>query len=63
MKKLLLQYSHTDLRQSEEKAGKKVYIFPPITETAKWRWFSEDTYCCVAAKKHKQKNVSNGATK
>lgn len=40
-----------------------VYISPPVTGTAKWRWFSEDTYCCTAAKKHKQKNASNGARK
>lgn len=62
MKKLLVWYSHPDLRQVEQKAAKKVCIsssvpFPlPITVTAKWRWFSEDTHCCTAAKEHKQKN-------
>lgn len=55
--------SHRSETARGESWQESVYIFPPITETAKWRWFSEDTYCCIAAKKHKQKNVSNGATK
>lgn len=40
-----------------------VHISPPISGTAEWRWFSEDTSCRAAAKKHKQKNASNRATK
>lgn len=55
--------SHRSETARGESWQENVYIFPPITGTAKWRWFSEDTYCSVAAKKHKQKNVSNGATK
>lgn len=57
----------------EESWQESTYIFlssfslSSIRVTAKWRWFTEDTHCCIAAKEHKQKNErppdSNGAEK